>query len=262
MVKEAIYRKTVGLCDVIRGNNVRGIYAQISTQPDVGSRFVLVGDLAPATDSSCAQSLVAACGNDPAELIRADVVEEGMPPLADAVGDLFRSLGGYRDSDACIQAIQEATDYTGDFYRLCAEGDLASAQEWLNNWGDEIEDRDLWQSRLERFIPYCGSWAVYSGDMSIIPYIIGRGGECYEFHTRVTLEDDNAVLHLSARDGEEEYGVDFVYDPDRDYFYNSDYEPYSYLMVINNTGRMSTLMYNVNTGSLMTSCEYKRAYNG
>ena len=262
MAKEAIYRKAVGLCDVIRDNNVRGIYAAVSMNPDTGSRFVMVGDLAPATDSSCAQGLLAACGSDPAEMIRADVEEEGMLPLTETVTEMFRSLSGYRDSDACILAIQEATDYTGDFYRLCAEGDLAGAQEWLNNWGDEIEERELWQSRLERFTPYCGSWAVYSGDMSIIPWIVSREGMCYEFHTRVTLEDDNAVLHLSARDGEEEYGVDFTYEMNKEYFYNSDYPPYSYLMVINSTGRMSTLMYNTNTGGLMTSCEYKRAYNG
>ena len=144
MVTEAIYRKALALCDVIRSSDVRGIYAQLSTDPDVVSRFVLAGDQAPGADSACAQSLLAACGNDPAELVQADVLEEGMPTLADAVIGLFGSLNGYRDSDASIQSIREATDHTGDFYRLCAEGDLAGAQEWLNTWGDELEDRETW----------------------------------------------------------------------------------------------------------------------
>ena len=262
MVTEAIYRKALALCDVIRSSDVRGIYAQLSTDPDVVSRFVLAGDQAPGADSACAQSLLAACGNDPAELVQADVLEEGMPTLADAVIGLFGSLNGYRDSDACVQSIREATDHTKDFYRLCAEGDLAGAQEWLNTWGDELEDREFWQSRLEQFIPYCGSWTVYSGDMSILPYMGGREGMCTEFRTYVSLEGEDSILHLKARDGEEEYSLDFYHEPDKDYFYNSDSPPYSFLMVINSTGRMSTLMYNTNTGGLMTSCEYKRVYNG
>ena len=262
MVTEAIYRKALALCDVIRENDVRGIYAQLSTDPDVVSRFVLAGDQAPGADSACAQSLLAACGNDPAELVQADVLEEGMPTLADAVIGLFGSLNGYRDSDACVQSIREATDHTKDFYRLCAEGDLAGAQEWLNTWGGELEDREFWQGRLEQFIPYCGSWTVYSGDMSILPYMGGREGTCTEFRTHVSLEGEDSILHLTARDGEEEYSLDFYHEPDKDYFYNSDSPPYSFLMVINSTGRMSTLMYNTNTGGLMTSCEYKRVYNG
>ena len=262
MVTEAIYRKALALCDVIRSNDVRGIYAQLSTDPDVVSRFVLAGDQAPGADSACTQSLLAACGNDPAELVQADVLEEGMPTLADAVIGLFGSLNGYRNSEACVQSIREATDHTEDFYRLCAEGDLAGAQEWLNTWGGELEDREFWQGRLEQFIPYCDSWTVYSGDMSILPYMGGREGTCTEFRTHVSLEGEDSILHLTARDGEEEYGLDFYHEPDKDYFYNSDSPPYSFLMVINSTGRMSTLMYNTNTGGLMTSCEYKRVYNG
>ncbi|MBQ4017305.1 MAG: hypothetical protein II608_07165, partial [Oscillospiraceae bacterium] len=122
MAIEAVYRKAAALCDVIRSSDVRGVYAQISTDPDVVSRFVLAGDQAPGADSACAQSLLAACGNDPTELVRADVLEEGMPSLADAVIGLFGSLNGYRDSDDSIQSIREATDHTKDFYRLCAEG--------------------------------------------------------------------------------------------------------------------------------------------
>ena len=98
--------------------------------------------------------------------------------------------------------------------------------------------------------------------MSILPYMGGREGMCTEFRTHVSLEGEDSILHLTARDGEEEYGLDFYHEPDKDYFYNSDSPPYSFLMVINSTGRMSTLMYNTNTGGLMTSCEYKRVYNG
>ena len=262
MATEAVYRKAAALCNVIRENDVRGVYAQLSTDPDAASRFVLAGEQAPSADSACAQSLLAACGNDPTELVRADVLEEGMPSLADAVIGLFGSLNGYRDSDACVQSIREATDHTKDFYRLCAEGDLAGAQEWLNTWGDQLEEREFWQGKLEQFIPYCDSWTVHSGDMSILPYMGGREGTCTEFRTHVSLEGEDSILHLTARDGEEEYGLDFYHEPDKDYFYNSDNPPYSFLMVINSTGRMSTMMYNTNTGGLMTSCEYKRAYNG
>ena len=259
MVKEAAYRKAVELSNAIQSYNVHGVYAEISMDPDVSSRFVLVGEFAPGPDSDCAEAIRAACGNDPIELSQADSPEEGMQTMEESVMGLFKSLAGYHDSDSHVLVIQDAADHSKDFYRLCADGDLAAAQGWLNAWGDEIKDRAVWQERLDHFLPYCGEWKVYSGDMSIIPYMAGREGFCYGFSTHVSIgEEENAVLHMVALDGEEEYGIDFSYLEDNDFFYNSDYEPFNFLMVINNTGRMSCLMYRTDSGALLTSCEYTK----
>ena len=259
MVKEAAYRKAVELSNVIQSYNVHGVYAEISVDPDVSSRFVLVGELAPSPDSECAEAIRAACGNDPIDISQADSAKEGMLTLEESVIGLFKSLEGYRDSDSHILVVLDAADHTRDFYRLCAEGDLAAAQGWLNAWGDELQNREVWQERVEHFLPYCGEWNAYSGDMSLIPRIAGREGICYEFSSHVSIgEEENAVLHMVALDGEEEFGIEFSYLEDNDFFYNNDYEPYNFVMVINNTGRMSCLMYRIDNGGLLTSCEYEK----
>ena len=257
MVKEAIYRKAVALCDVIRNYDVRGIYAGISMDPDQKSSFVLSGANAPAADSPCVTALLAACGNDPVELVPADGSEQSMPLLADSVRGLFESLEGYRDSADCIAAIESATDYTREFYRLVEEGKLQEAQNWLDAWNGELDGRDYWQNKLAVYAPYCGSWSLHSGDKTVVSLGAGRSANCYEFTTRVTFDDEYPILHLTARDGEEEYGLDFYRESDDGLFYNDDNTKYHYVLVINNMGRMSYMMYK-SEGGLVTSAEYKR----
>ena len=257
MAKEAIYRKALALCDVIRSYDVRGVFAELSTDPDIQSRVVLAGSNAPAADSPCAQAILSACGKDPVEITGAEAPEENMPTLAESVSRQFESLEGYKDSASCIADIQDATDYTKDFYRLCGEGDLVGALEWLNAWDGQIADREYWQGRLELFAPYCASWSLYSGDKTVVSLTAGRNAPCYDIVTKVVFEDDYPVLYLTAHDGDEEYTISFYSEPDKAFFSNEDSPPYSYYLVINNTGRLSYMMYREN-GSLVTSCEFRR----
>ncbi|MBR4472627.1 MAG: hypothetical protein IKS55_03215 [Oscillospiraceae bacterium] len=257
MVKESLYRKASGFFDIIRNYDVRGIQAELSMDPDSPSRVVLFGSHAPAKDSPCAEAILSACGKDPVEIETADDAEENLPMLAESVKELFASLKGYKDSNDCIAEILDITDYTKEFYQLCSEGDLAAAQEWLNDWDGDLDDREYWQENLERYSPYCASWSLYSGDKTAIPLSVGRHTNCMRITTYVTLDGEKAILHLTALDGDEEYGIDFYRETDQGLFYNDDNPPYNYVLVINNVGRLSYVTYRTD-GGLVTSCEYKR----
>ena len=178
-----------------------------------------------------------------------------MRPLADCVTDLFAQLRDYRDSSDRIAGIRDATDYTRDFFMLCETGDLHGALEWLASYEGEFADKELWQARLELYLPFCTSWSLYSGDATVIPLTVWRNGRCMDCSTRVLLTNNQATLRLSANDGEEYY-LDLVSALDDTYFLNQEDPNFRYLLVINNVGRMSYLKYDT-SGNLITSCEYK-----
>lgn len=256
MAKEAIYRKARGLYDYICHYDVRKVYADLSISPDRGSSFVIPKDAALSMGSQCVSDLYASCGNDPADVNLTGVPGESMQPLAVCVTQLFEQLEGYRDSADCLAGIQDATDYTKDFYLLCETGDLQSALEWLDTYEGEFHDRDLWQARLELYLPFCTSWSLYSGDATVIPLTVWRSGKCTGCTTRVLLTRESNTLRLSANDGEEYY-FDLYADQDDTFFSNYDDPAYNYVLVINNVGRMSYLKYDT-AGNLVTSCEYSR----
>ncbi len=255
LVKETIYRKALGLYDYILRYDVREVYADLSTTPERGSSFSMPKDAALAMGSQCVTDLYAACGQDPVDVNLTDQPSQSMRPLADCVTELFTQLEGYRDSLERIAGIREATDYTRDFFMLCETGDLYGALEWLSSYEGEFEDRDLWQTRLQLYLPFCTGWSLYSGDATVIPLTVWRSGRCMECSTRVLLKDGQAVLRLSANDGEEYY-LDLVSALDDIFFLNQEDPNFRYLLVINNVGRMSYLKYDT-SGNLITSCEYK-----
>ena len=184
MVKESVYRKALGLYDFICHYDVRQVCADLSITPERGSSIVIPKDAALSMGSQCVPDLYAACGNDPVDISLSDEPGQSMKPLADCVTELFEQLGDYRDSADCIAGIQEATDYTRDFYMLCETGDLYSALEWLETYEGEFEDRDLWHARLELYLPFCTGWSLYSGDATVIPLTVWRGGKCADLMQR------------------------------------------------------------------------------
>lgn len=255
LAMEAVYRKAIGLYDYIVRYDVRQVYADLSTSPERGSSFAIPKDAALAMGSQCVADLYAACGKDPVDVNLTDQPSQSMRPLADCVTDLFAQLKDYRDSSDRIAGIRDATDYTRDFFMLCETGDLHGALEWLASYEGEFADKELWQARLELYLPFCTSWSLYSGDATVIPLTVWRNGRCMDCSTRVLLTNNQATLRLSANDGEEYY-LDLVSALDDTYFLNQEDPNFRYLLVINNVGRMSYLKYDT-SGNLITSCEYK-----
>ena len=254
LARESLYQKALGLYEYILRYDVRQVYADLSISTDRGSSFVMPKDAALAMGSQCVTDLYAACGKDPVDVNLSEQPSQSMRLLADCVTDLFALLEDYRDSADRIAGIREATDYTRDFFMLCEAGDLHGALEWLEAFEGEFEDRDVWLSRLQLYLPFCTGWSLYSGDATVIPLTVWRSGRCMNCSTRVLLTDNQAVLRLSANDGEEYY-FDLVSALDDMYFMNEEDPNFRYLLVINNMGRMSYLKYDT-FGNLITSCEY------
>lgn len=254
LAREALYQKALGLYDYVIRYDVRRVYADLSISPDRGSSFVMPKDAALAMGSQCVTDLYAACGKDPVDVNLSEQPSQSMRPLSECVTELFTLLEDYRDSEDRIAGIREATDYTRDFFMLCETGDLYGALEWLEAYEGEFEDRDVWQSRLQLYLPFCTGWSLYSGDATVIPLTVWRSGRCIDCSTRVLITEGQAVLRLSANDGEEYY-FDLISALDDTYFMNQEDPNFRYLMVINNVGRMSYLKYDT-FGNLITSCEY------
>jgi hypothetical protein len=256
MAREAVYRKAQGLFEFIRRYDVRQVYADLSISPDRGSSIVIPKDAALSMGSQCVTDLYEACGQDPVDVNLTDEHGQSMRPLAVCVIELFEQLDGYRDSTDCIAGIRDATDYTKDFFLLCETGDLNSALEWLNSYEGEFSEREVWQARLQLYLPFCSGWSLYSGDATVIPLTVGRGNRCTSCSTRVLFRDGSPVLRLSANDGEEYY-FDLYAEQDGIVFANYDNPSYRYILVINNLDRMSYIKYDT-AGNLITSCEYQR----
>ena len=256
MAREAVYRKAKGLFEFICRYDVRQVYADLSISPDRGSSFVIPKDAALSMGSQCVTDLYEACGQDPVDVNLTDEHGQSMRPLAVCVIELFEQLDGYRDSADCIAGIRDATDYTKDFFMLCETGDLNGALEWLNSYEGEFSEREIWLARLKRYLPFCSSWSLYSGDATVIPLTVGRGNRCTSCGTRVLFRDGSPILRLSANDGEEYY-FDLYAEQDDILFANYDNPSYRYILVINNLDRMSYIKYDT-AGNLITSCEYQR----
>ena len=257
MATEAIYRKAYALYQFILNYDVRDFYADLSISPERGSTFALPKDAALAQGSQCVTDLRDACGADLSDIQLLDATDPTGRLLADSVIDLFRQLDGYGESQACIEGILDATDYTKEFYVLCETGDIFGAYDWLRAYDGEFADRENWLSLLELYKPFCSSWTLHGGDVTVIPLTIGRGNPCRDFSTRVLLSDGRAILRISANDGED-YFLDLYAAQGEVRFANYADDNSTYLVVITNAGHFSYMRYN-GEGKLVTSCEYVKS---
>ena len=253
--REAVYRKAAALTAYIEHNNIQGVSASLSMEPDGRSVFSMSKDKALALGSQSVADLLVCCGEDLVDLQLEDAPPVGLLPLDEAVRALIGSIEGYRDTAKLLDAITEATDYTRAFYTLCENGDLAGAYEWLQAYEGEFENREQWLADLELYIPYCAEWELYLGDATVIPLTVGRGDKCMVFRSRVLLKDGNVVLRLSDAGGE--YSIDLHAEPGSARF-TIEEENVLYLCLINNYDHMAYFKYR-NGGILASSCEYSRA---
>ena len=255
MAEEAVYRKAIALYQVIESFDIRRVQAELSLDPQQPSSFSLPKSAAADQGSQCLAALRDACGQDPLDIQLTDTSPDGQRPLADCVTELFAQLNGYKDSEERIRGIAEATDYTREFFELCANGELYAAYDWLSAYDGEFPNRNAWRALLELYIPYCTSWKLYGGDATVIPLTVGHSQPCENFSTQVFLNSNGSPkLRITANDGGD-YIIDLYADPGEIRFSNGEDENYTYLLAITNSGRLSYMKYS-KTGKLITSCEY------
>ena len=257
MAKEASYRKAEALYGFIQNHDVRQVYASLSMAPDRGSSFSLAKETALTQGNQYMRDLRVACGGDLTDLSFSDEPGASQRPLADCVTEMFEQLEGYRESEACIQGIRDATDYSQDFFMLCEAGELRDAQEWLQGYEGKFDERERWEGLLELYLPFCARWTIHGGDVTAIPYTVDRKHPCNSFSTKVILDQERATLRITANDGED-YFVDLYADLGENRFSLRKDNDNSYLLVIGASGRLAYMNYDA-LSHLRTSCEYLRA---
>ena len=256
LAQEAVYRKAVALYEFINAYDERDIYAVLSMEPGGTNRFSLSTDKALALGSSVVDVLRASCGKDTVDITMAEVPSEGLKTLAACTKELFSLLGDYKGSTDYLNSLVDLTDYTKDFFMLCKAGDMYGASAWLQNYKGEFTGRDHWLQLLELYKPFCGNWALYAGDLTLVPLTVGHVFPCTSFNSRVMIDGDYATLRLLIREGESEYTVDLVADTGATTFSCFVDNAY-YGAAINVMDHMAYMKY-VN-GSMVSSCEYQRA---
>lgn len=233
MVLECRYRKAVSLFQFLSHYDVSRIFASISTEPNSVSVFSLSTEEALRLGSSFVDELRSACGKDKSDIRLEDEPGGNLAPLKDALIDMFRSLGAYEDSASYPAMIEEETDYTRDFFMLCSTGDLYGAQSWLYSYDGEFRDRDKWASLLDLYLPYCGNWALYSGDPGLLPFTIGQSFQALSTSTKVILTKDSVLLRLSF--GEDQaYYIDLPSEFGEALFINMELGTGYYMAALNN----------------------------
>ena len=255
MVNEAIYQKAVSLYAFMEKNDIKSVYASISTDTQVPSRFSLSKDAALDRSEGFISQLKDACGHDKADIALDDKVPEGFLPFQEALINLFKSLGDYKDSASYIPKIKDLCDYTKGFFTLVDSGDVKGAYDWLNAYEDEFENRERWLELLELYMPFCDSWTFATGDTSLVPTAAGKTQPCKSLTSSVVVGLDNVTLRIHVT-GEEEYDYEFRAEAGKTTFNNSDSEPYTYLAAVSVLNRLAFMKYD--SGTMISSSDYSR----
>ena len=256
MVSECLYRKAVALYQFLAHYDVSRIYAGISTDPNGTSVFSLPTSEALRLGSSFVDDLRAACGKDKSDIRLEDSPGGSLSLLKDALAEMFRSLGDYRDSASYPQLIADATDYTRDFFMLCSTGDLYGAQSWLYDFDGEFSERDKWQELLDLYLPYCGNWVLFSGSPDLLPFMVEQSFSAFSMSSRVIMTRDTALLRISFGD-DLEYSIDLPCELG-DTKFVSDLDTGFYMAALNNINHFVYHRYDSDWNPL-SSCEYTPA---
>lgn len=257
MVKEAVYQKALSLYSFMENNDIRSVYAKLSTDTELPSEFSLSKDAALSRAEGFVTELKDACGGDKADISLDDKAPEGFLPYYEALTNLFTSLGEYEDSSGYIAKIQDLCDYTKDFFNFVNDGNVQGAYDWLNAYEEEFENRDRWLELLELYMPFCGSWQLSTGDTSLIPTAAGKTEPCNFFTSSVVVGLDTVTLRINVS-GNEEYTFEFTAEAGTTRFSNSDYPPYNYLAAISVLKRLAFMKFD-DSGNMISSCDYSRA---
>ena len=201
--REAVYSRAHALYLFAKDHDLRGVTAQLTLEPGEENLVALPRERLLALGEEALQELEACFGGDAVRFIPRSLTGAQSPALPDAVAELLLPLGDYRDSAALAAELPELTDQSDQFFVLCAAGELEAARDWLNAYDQPFEDREIWLWRIERFLPYCGSWEMFTGDPTLASQMVGGTEEHYQIRSRVLLLPDKAVLVLLLNEGDE-----------------------------------------------------------
>lgn len=257
MAKEAIYQKAMQLFGFMSQQNIRNVWVKLSTETDVPGIISFSKDFALSNGEGYITEFKAACGKDKVDFVLEDQPSEGLVPFQDALTELFKSLGDYKESSDYIPQITRLCDYTREFYELVEKGDVYGAYDWLSAYEYEFEDRDYWLNLLEMYKPYCGYWVLNTGDRSLIPYIAGDSNNgtnvCTGFTTSVIIGDGTATLKLDTDDGK--YTLNFTTELGNAKGFSSSIPPFNYFVNISVLNKLAIMKYN-SAGNILSSCDY------
>ena len=260
MATECRYQKALALFHFLCGYDVSRISARIAMGPDSYSIFSMPNSEALRLGSGCIAELRDACGGDPVDVRMEDEPSGDLLSLKDALTDFFLSLDGYADSAEYPARIEEETDYTKEFFMLCEAGDLYGAYQWISAYEGAFPEREFWLQQLNDYLPYCGVWALASGDPTLLPRTLGQQFEGMYVMSRALLTKDSLTLRLSCGDNNAltfdlpvEYG-----DNGEIRFINRELFSGNYMVYINALGHLTYERYD-GDWNRMGASEYERA---
>lgn len=252
LAREAVYRKALALYEFAAAHSVRGVTAALTLEPGRENLVALPREQLLTLGEEGLRELAAAFGGDPVRFVAPDSQAEAMPPLEEAVAQLLRPLGDYRNSAELAALLPELIDRSDEFFALCQAGELEAARDWLNAYTGPFEGREQWLARLDEYLPLCRGWTLYSGDPSLVSQIAGEGEHCYTLQCRVILREDGAVLRFLLREGDTE-GPELFAEPGESRFLL--YEgKYVYLAQRNASGSLSIIK--LQDGDIIGGAEY------
>lgn len=258
LAQRAMYDRAVKLYELTENYYMLGVYARFSDTAGEKSVIYIPQDVYADLGSSLLEDIRSALNTDGVEVNIKDVPEEGYTPICEAVSQEFKKLGSYKDSAEMAQKALDKADFTRPFYELCANGDLQSAYEWLENYNEELENKDAYFALLTKYIPYCATWNFYSGDSTLIGQSVGLDSKCDSIVSKVCISEGKITLVLYPN-GDEMHPIELNAETNG-FIYSFDSST-SYYSCISNIGHLTYTKYNsynVQIGN--QSVEYRKAW--
>ena len=235
--REAVYRRASALYDYARTHDVRGVAAALTLEPGKENLIAIPRNRLLALGAVGVEDLAACFGADPVRFVPKGYEDGDFQPLEAAAAGLLQPLGEYRDSAELTAHLLEMEDESDTFFTLCASGELEAALDWLNGYEKSFDDRELWLGRIQRYLPYCGSWEMNTGDPTLPSQMAGGTEQRYSLRSKVLLLEDQAVLVLLLNEGDET-GPELYAELDADRFMLHNGEV-SYLAQVNPGGNLN-----------------------
>lgn len=260
MMTECLYRRATKLLEFIENHDVRHISVDISSDASRSTVITMPGTVLTKLGSDAIYSLRQCFSGDGVEIVYEDEPSDAKAlPICEAAAAEFVALGDYKDSEAALPVLETAADFTAEFYQLLAAGKLDEAVRWLKTYDDEIPDREMYPEWVEEYKQFCGYWELVRGDSSLIPYSAGVDSVMGAINAYVTIEGDQAILHLD--DPYENYAVKLYADLGETDFSNVVDDWSFYYGCINNMDYFVYIRYaNAERGGgVLSSCEYNRS---
>lgn len=243
MATECLYRRDTALVEYAEKYFTEGIAVSLSLDSEQKSIVYIPQSVFSTYGNDISADLRDILRDDGVEINIADAPAEGVQPICQAIVDELNTLNGYGESAALTERALIAGDYTRPFYAKCAEGDIIGAYQWLSAYTGEFDMREQWLGLLELYAPYCGTWELYSGDLTLIAQTAGLSHKCSSFTSKVVIAEDHASLIIYPAGGED-YPIELTAALGTAGFNLATDEMTNYYAIISNFGRLTYTRYN------------------